>query len=400
MSASHHSHSHTRASSQAHSAAYQAESKRVTLVSIAVNIGLSILQVLIGIWSRSQALVADGLHTLSDLLSDFLVLWASRKGAEAADAEHPYGHKRIETAATLFLGGALIAVGLVLLWRAAERLQSGQGFVRVHEMALWIALITLVAKELLYRYMIAAAKRLRSQLLAANAWHTRSDAAVSLVGTVGIAGNLLGFTFMDSLGAALVAFMIVRIGWQLGYQALSELIDTSLDAEDVEAIRQSLLQTPGVRGVHELRTRRMGDQALVDAHVLVDARITVSEGHYIAESARRRVLKGHDVLDVMVHIDPEDDSEARPSATLPSMVEVRQRVLAAVPVGLPAPERVVLHYLNGRVEAEVFLSASFSDSQPDGVQRLHEALEHLLKNDATFSRIQLVEVCEPKWCAP
>lgn len=394
--AHHHHHSHHGGHARGQPETYVADAQRVTLVSMAVNIGLSILQIIVGVWGRSQALVADGLHTLSDLLSDFLVLWASRKGAAAADADHPYGHKRIETAATLFLGAALMSVGGVLLWRAGERLQSGQGFVEVHVATLWIALLTLVAKEVLYQYMIRVAKRLRSQLLAANAWHTRSDAAVSLVGTIGIAGNLLGFTFMDTLAAALVAFMIIRIGWQLAYRALSELIDTALDAEDVEAIRQSLQATPGVVGVHELRTRRMGDQALVDAHILVDARISVSEGHYIAESARNRVLAEHDVLDVMVHIDPEDDSESRPSAGLPAREEIRRRVLGVLPGGMSPPERVVLHYLGGRVEAEVYLSANFSDAHPDGVQKIHEALEHLLKTDEIFSGIRLVELCAPK----
>ena len=141
--------------------------------------------------------------------------------------------------------------------------------------------------------MLHVARKLRSQMLEANAWHARSDAASSLVVVAGIAGNLLGFTSLDLLAAVLVAVMIVRMGWKQASQATSELIDTSLDKNEVEAIRSTLLATPGVQGVHELRTRRMGDRALVDAHVLVDPRISVSEGHYIAESARARVLKQH-----------------------------------------------------------------------------------------------------------
>ncbi len=328
--------------------------RRVTLVSVGVNLGLTTAQIVVGVLGRSQALVADGLHSLSDLLSDFLVLFANRHGSKSADADHPYGHARIETAATLFLGASLVGLGLLLLWNAGSRLGSGAGFAPVHPATLGVALVTLAAKESLYRYMIGAARRLRSPLLTANAWHTRADAAISLVGAVGIAGNLLGFTFMDALAAALVSFLIARMGWKLGFQALSELIDTSLDDREVAAIRATLADTPGVRGVHDLRTRRMAGQALVDAHVLVDPRISVSEGHFIAEAARQHVLAKHEVLDVLVHIDPEDDSlvctAARPSR------EVLQPELEQA-LGLAPGEvaKTVLHYLDGRVEAELML---------------------------------------------
>ena len=334
-------------SREADSTRYRA-ARKSTLISIAVNLLLTLLQIVVGFFGRSQALMADGLHSFSDLLSDFLVLAANRHGNRSADEDHPYGHARIETATTLILGIMMGAMGLALLYAAGSRLQHPQQIQQVHVMTLWIALTTLLAKELLFRYMIAVAKRVRSQMLVANAWHSRSDAASSLVVSVGIAGNLAGYAFLDLLAAALVAFMIVRMGWQLGYEAFSELVDTGLSEEDLAEIRATIEATPGVIGLHELRTRKMGNQALVDAHILVDPRISVSEGHFIAESARSRILGHHDVLNVMVHVDPEDDFHRKPSVHLPG----REQLLAVIRKRLEVdPERVVLHYLDGMVDA-------------------------------------------------
>src|SRR5512145_1069922 len=290
----------------AHPERYAAAQKS-TWVSIVIKVMLTLLQVAGGFMAHSKALMADGLHSLSDLLSDTLVLYANRRGNMHADANHPYGHARVETAATLILGALLAVLGGILLVTAAVRLQHPELMQVVNPWALAIAAIALIAKEGMFRYMLAVAKRVRSQMLVANAWHARSDAASSLVVIVGVAGNLLGYTFFDLLAAAVVGVMIAHMGGKLALEAMAELIDTGLDPKEVEAIRQTLLKTHGVRGLHELRTRKMADNALVDAHILVDPRISVSEGHYIAESARHAVLRNHHVLDVMVHIDPEDD---------------------------------------------------------------------------------------------
>ncbi len=363
-----------------------AASRRSILASMAVNTTLSLLQITVGYFGRSQALLADGIHTLSDLLSDFLVLFASRQSAAAADDQHPYGHRRIETAATLILGAGLTIVGIGILWRAGVRLTTGS-FVTVHPATLWIALATLACKEGLFHYLMKVAREQRSQMLAANAWHTRADAATSLIGAIGISGNLLGYTFLDSLAAALVAFFIARMGLKLGYQALSELVDTGVEQEELARIRQTLVETPGVRGLHELRTRRMAGQALVDAHVLVDPRISVSEGHYIAETARKRVLTNHDVLEVMVHIDPEDDFVARPSAHLPGRAELLEHLRDLLRGELPAVERTVLHYLDGKVEAEIFLKKELLS--PEALADLQERIEGRFRGDAYFRSVRL-----------
>jgi len=383
-----HHHSHTKPHGGIHPDRldrFQAAQK-VTWISVAVNVLLTILQIVVGLFGKSQALVADGLHSLSDLLCDFLVLFANRHGARDADEEHPYGHARIETATTLALGLILLGVGGALFWGAVVRLQDPAALQKVHVATLWIAVLTLIGKETLFRYMLHVARKLRSQMLEANAWHARSDAASSLVVVAGISGNLLGFTSLDILAALLVAVMIMRMGWKQGYQAISELIDTSLDKDEVDAIRATLVATPGVRGVHELRTRRMGDRALVDAHVLVNPRISVSEGHYIAESARALVLKQHHALDVMVHIDPEDDSSAKPNQHLPNRETLIAHLEQQLGQDLPKPEKVVLHYLDGKAEAEIFLAGDVSQEQ---IKILKNAINHMLREDPFFVAIHL-----------
>lgn len=336
-------------------AARQRLTERSTWVSVAVNLALVVAQVVAGLISHSQGLVADGIHSLSDMVCDFIVLFAARHSRNPADSAHPYGHGRFETAASLALGLILVATGGGIMYGAALKIENLGATAPVGILALWIALAALVAKELLFRYMLQVGERLRSPMLVANAWHARSDAASSLVVAIGIVGNLAGFGFADAVAAVVVGFMIVRMGVVFGWEALQELIDAGLAAEQVDAIRQTIVDTPGVMGLHELRTRRMAQRALVDAHVQVNPRISVSEGHRIAETARARVLKAHaQVLDVLVHIDPEDDLDPDANARkLPPRGHLLAE-LAPILEGLPPAEKIVLHYLGGQVEAEVF----------------------------------------------
>ena len=331
--------------------------QRVALVAMATNFALSVLQLIVGILGNAFSLVVDAVHTFSDLLTDALVLAAARKGADPADDDHPYGHERFETVVSLFLGLVLIGVGAGFLWSAGARIQSADVLPPLHPVALWMALFTLAAKEGLFRFSLAASRRLSSRMLAANAWHARTDAASSLVVAVGIGGGLLGYRFVEPLAAALVGFMIVRMGLSLAHAAIRELVDTAVSRELVAKIEKTIDDTPGVIDGHDLRTRRMAHRVLCDAHVQVDPRITVSEGHHIAESVRQRICSAHhEVHDVLVHVDAEDelDQHERPTASVPDRATLVERVRAILGDGLPAPDRVLVHYLGGRVEVEVF----------------------------------------------
>jgi len=277
---------------------------RSTWISVMVNVVLSGAQIAAGIFSKSQGLVADGIHSLSDLVSDFVVLFANHHSQKDADEEHPYGHHRFETAASLALGVLLLAVGVGMLWSALRKLEDPHSIQRVRIVALWVAGGALIAKELLFRYMLSVAKRVKSSLLVANAWHARSDAASSLVVGLGIVGNLAGYPLLDPIAALIVGLMVAKMGWEFGWTALHDLMDHAADEQEVAAIRRTLLDTPGVNGVHDIRTRKMGDMIIADAHLEIDRSLTVEAGHDIAVAARRRVLKHHRVLNLMTHVDP------------------------------------------------------------------------------------------------
>ena len=367
-----------------------AEGRRITWISVAVNILLTAMQVVVGTLAHSQSLIADAMHTLTDIVADGFVLYANRKGAEAADAEHPYGHGRYETAASLLLGALLAATGGGILLTAADRLAHLGDLPPVGVAALWAALFTLGAKEALFRYMLRIAERLRSPMLVANAWHARADALSSLVVAAGIGGALAGFAFADALAAIVVGAMIVRAGLRFAWDAMQELIDTGLDEQEVAAIRRTIERTSGVVGLHELRTRRMAHQVLVDAHVQVDPRISVSEGHRIAEQARGRVLKAHDeVLDVLVHVDVEDDlMRVAPVARMPDRDALVRHIEALLGVDLPPGRQVVLHYLGQRVEAEIFLPPEIA-ADTARVADLRARLEKALPGDPYLTAASL-----------
>jgi cation diffusion facilitator family transporter len=288
-----------------HSVAQRAAAAtRSTWVSVVVNVVLSTTQIVVGVFAKSQGLIADGIHSLSDLVADFVVLVASHHAKKDADIDHPYGHQRFETAASLALGGLLLAVGIGMIWSALQKLEAPETIATAHASALWVALAAIAAKELLFRYMLRVAKAVKSSMLVANAWHARSDAASSLVVSIGLIGNLAGYPLLDPIAALIVGFMVGKMGWSFGWDAMHDLMDRAVDDAEVQAIRATLVATPGVAGVHDVRTRKMGDMVVVDAHIEVDADITVEAGHNIAVAARQAVLQRHRVLNLMTHVDP------------------------------------------------------------------------------------------------
>ncbi|WP_288401225.1 cation diffusion facilitator family transporter [uncultured Acinetobacter sp.] len=275
-----------------------------TWISVVVNIFLSIGQILIGIFSKSQGLVADGIHTLSDLVADFIVLVANRHSQKAPDDAHPYGYLRFENAASFILGLILFTVGIGMLWTATYKILHPEQIPKVHSMALWVAITALICKELLFRYMLAIAKKVKSSLLIANAWHARSDAASSFVVALGILGNLAGYPILDPIAALIVGLMIAKMGFEFSWTGLHDLMDKSANEDEIAAIKATLLKKDGILGLHQLRTRKMGDMIIVDVHLEVSGEQSVKEGHRIAVEARNEVLKNHNVIDVVTHIDP------------------------------------------------------------------------------------------------
>lgn len=338
-------------------ARYQ-DARKVTLVGAAVDLVLGVTKILVGVIGDSQALIADGIHSLSDLVTDGLVLFAVKHGSREADDKHPYGHARIETLSTVILGVALIAVSLGIAYDAVLRLMHPELLMHPGWLALVVATISIFAKEGIYHYTLRAAERLNSNLLRANAWHSRSDAISSVIVVVGILGSMGGLEYLDALAAIGVAIMVAKIGGELAWNSAQELIDTAMEPEQVEEIRATIQDVDGVQALHMLRTRRMGSNGLVDVHIMVNSHISVSEGHRIGDTVRAQIMrKMNAVTDVMVHIDPEDDEVAAPSHGLP----LRNEVLATLQSqwqNLEAAQHIeetLLHYLDGKIHVEVLL---------------------------------------------
>ncbi len=363
---------------------------RTAVIGGLVNLGLSATKVGAGILWHSQALVADGIHSFSDLLSDALVWYVGRHAAQAPDLEHPYGHGRYETLATLVLGILLLAVAGGIGWDAGERLFAPDELLRPELPALVVALVSILTKEWLYWWTLGYARRIRSNLLRANAWHHRSDAVSSVVVLVGIGGTLVGLPYLDAVAAVIIAGMIGRMAWKLGRQSIQELVDTGLEAERLTAIEETIGSVGGVRDIHMLRTRRHGWQASVDVHVLVDPRVSVSEGHMIALLVENRLKSRIDeITDVTVHIDPEDDEADPASIELPTRAEALTRLgqlWERVPEATRR-QRTILHYLNGRIDVEVYFPLAVCTGECSRAEDIRDRLQSALAADPVFDQV-------------
>jgi len=367
-------------------------SRRVTLVSVVWNLLLTVAQIVFGVIGHSQALVADGLHTLSDFITDFMVLFALKHARKGADEDHPYGHARFETAVTMILGIMLLAVGIGIAASAGMRLYSAQTFVIPSATTLGIAVITLFAKEGLYRYTMVIANRYDSNMLRANAWHHRSDALSSVIVAAGIGGSLLGLGNFDAIAALIVALMVVKVGVDLAWQSLRELVDTGLAQEDLDSIRSTILAVSGVKAMHLLRTRRIGGQALADVHIIVNDHLSVSEGHQISEVVRQKLIREiAPVADVMVHIDTEEDVDHPSCIGLPLRDEVEMR-LARYFQGIHEADQIrhmTLHYLMGRIDIELRLPLATVTNATEA-QQLARRFADAVKKDQDIARLEVL----------
>ncbi len=336
----------------------QQQTRNITLWGVVVNIILAILKTVGGVLGHSAALLADGIHSLSDLLSDFMVLYASKHANTDADEDHPYGHARFETLATVALGALLILVGIGIAYDAISRLITHADTHIPHSFTLYVAALSIISKEALYHLTRRVGIRIRSKMLEANAWHHRTDAISSIVVLIGIGGAMLGMPALDSYAAIVVALMVIKIGGELAYQSVMELVDTALEPELVEKVKQKILSIDDVAHLHLLRSRRMGHNALIDVHIQVAPRLSVSEGHHISEMVERVLIDSfEEINDVTVHIDPEDDETAASCENLPLRNEITTRLRQAwsqIPE-LEGIEHITLHYLDGEISVEATL---------------------------------------------
>lgn len=349
---------------------------RASLVGAAINVLQTLIKIGFGIVGQSAALIADGIHSLSDLLSDLLVIIAVRMGSRQADREHPYGHRRFETIATGILGISLCVIGGGIAWSVMKRMAEPELLPTPSVLSMGIAALSILLNEWLYQYTKNIAKKTRSKLLLANAWHQRSDALSSIIVLFGIGAVMLGYPLADAVAAIVVALMVIKIGVNLMLESLKELVDTSLPADLVAEIRTTITDIEGVEGIHLLRSRQMGEDGLIDAHIIVDPRITVSEGHAIGDAVRDEVIsRFDDVMDVLVHVDPEDD-QVRFSDKPLSRTQIKTLLGQYLAGFMEHVEDFKIHYLDGQVEVEVILPLALSQT-PEALTLLQNQCQRM-----------------------
>ena len=280
--------------------------RRVTWIGLLTNIGLSILKFAAGYFGRSQALIADAIHSLTDTATDIAVIAGSHYWSRPPDESHPYGHRRMETLVTAFIGLMLAAAGVGIGWESISSLHEHNAR-QPGWFAFYAAMASIVTKESLYRWTAAAGKKIKSPALAANAWHHRSDAISSLPVLVAVGGALLfpSWSFLDRLGAVIVSIFILHAALKIIWPAISELIDVGAPEEIQKKIAAIACGTEGVREVHAIRSRFISSSIQIDLHIVVDGEISVREGHAIADSVENNIIAGiQEILEVVVHVDP------------------------------------------------------------------------------------------------
>ncbi len=351
---------------------------KVIVVGAVANLVLAALKIAAGIVGRSTAMVADGIHSLSDLLTDGVVLFAHKIGQLPADENHPYGHGRAETLGATLVGAVIMVAGLGLGYGSWEII-STDTFRTPTWPALAAAVISIAVKEILFRYTRTAGETIKSPSLVANAWHHRSDAFSSIAALVGIGGAMAGYPIMDPAAAIVVAVMILKVGYNIAFRGLSDLMDTALSEEENRRIETMINGMPGVVQTHNLRTRRIGGEVLMDVHILVDPEVSVTEGHHIAEKVRRELIRAMDnVQDILVHVDTEDD-RAFDSIYWANRNYLEKQVDPIIDAtkGIRGRTQLRVHYHGGQTTLEVFVIVSDGISSEQTGATVRKLKEHL-----------------------
>jgi cation diffusion facilitator family transporter len=283
------------------------EGLAVMWLSLGVNIALAAVKMAAGLWAKSQALVADGLHSFADLVGDIAALLGLKIADKPGDENHPYGHHKFASLSSLFVAVMLLGFCVLLIWNSAHNLSQHADEVPGLA-ALWVALIALVAKEIFYRYASREARRLKLRVLAVSALDHRADALASLLAVAAIAASRLGgpsWAFLDKVAGMVLGGYLAAFGVKILWQSCADLLDTAPGPEMINDLREHILAVPGTVAYHQFRTRRVGDLYEVDLHLQVDPQLTVEAGHEIASQVKKAILEKHpEVFEVLVHLEP------------------------------------------------------------------------------------------------
>ncbi len=341
--------------------------EKVTIIGAILDAVLGVLKILVGVIANSSALIADGIHSLSDLFTDFLVVIVLRLSHRGPDTNHPWGHARFETVGTVILGLLLVAVGALMAYDSLQALFDEQPAVAPGWPALLVAAMSIVGKEWIFRYTYRVGKELDSDLIIANAWHSRTDAFSSIVVFLAVAGAMAGWWWLDALAAVIVALFIGKIGWDLISRSIIELVDTALPESKVDKLRQQALEVDGVISVHSFKSRRMGNQSLLEMHIQVAPHLSAAEGHYIGDVVAAQLKQRFDDLShIIFHIDTYDDEIVEADGTAPNLPArryIEQQVdTLCRSLELTPDYELTLYYHPRYVDIELKLSANMMAS--------------------------------------
>ncbi|MEW5723413.1 MAG: cation diffusion facilitator family transporter [Thermodesulfobacteriota bacterium] len=286
--------------------------RRVTLVGVVVNVALIVIKLAAGVWGRSQALIADAIHSLSDLVTDIVVLVGLKLGFKAPDLNHPFGHARLETVASALVGLALIGVAFFIGWDSIRNIHL---HAEKHPtfLALAAAVLSILSKEWLYRYTIKVGRRIGSASVQANAWHHRSDALSSVAVVIGVGAAQINpdWHILDAWAALVVALFIVKAGFDVLWGSIREFTDTAPGPEVIGKIEACARGVEGVLGVHDLKVRSSGGRYQMEVHIVVPGGITVIEGHRLAKEVEQCLLEKVDHTEgIIIHVDPAPEEES------------------------------------------------------------------------------------------
>lgn len=353
------------------------------MIGSMINVFLVMVKLLAGTLGHSTAMIADAIHSLSDLLNDVVVIFSFQIGRIPKDEGHPYGHGRAETIGATIIGAAIVLVGFGMVSEVWRIIVSGTNK-DPKLVTAFVAVVSIIVKETLYHYTKAIGEKLHSPIIIANAWDQRSDALSSGAAFIGIVLAMNGYPVMDTLAAGVVGLMILKVGYSVLKNSIHDLMDSALDETQIQKVESVIRASPGVIELHDLRTRKIGGKILIDVHVLVDSEISVTEGHNIAETVRRELIRSFDnVQDALVHIDPEDDSGLdQIYRTTREELKRRTDSVIAATNGLVNSGKMRVHYLNGKNLIEVFVCVEKKRTVEEVRTILTDLKSRLLKIEA------------------
>ena len=286
---------------------FSAAAMRVSVVSIIVNLALSLLKLVAGIFAKSGAMISDAVHSASDVFSTFVVIAGVQMAKKQPDTEHPYGHERMECVASVILAVVLAATGIGIGWAGLKKITSAQpSELTVPGVpALIAAVISIAVKEAMFHYTKHTAKRINSGALMADAWHHRSDALSSIGSFAGILGARMGFPILDPVASVIICLFIEKAAFDIFRDSVDKMVDKSCPADTVEEMKKAILETDDVLGIDEIKTRLFGSKIYVDVEILMDASKTLVEAHTTAEKVHDMIEhRFPDVKHCMVHVNP------------------------------------------------------------------------------------------------